>query len=122
MNAPLSAATDVTEFIEDLDAGNFASLLSIAISDVVKGVDDSEKKKGSINVNFEIEKIPGTGQMRVNHTIKFQRPTLDGKKIEEVTRSTAMHVGRFGKLSLMPENQTKMVERDGSIAPAATRS
>ena len=46
------------------------------------------------------------------------RPTPDGKASEEETRSTPMHVGKGGRLSLAPENQMSWLDRDGK--PAAT--
>ncbi|MEG0921321.1 MAG: hypothetical protein RSD57_13555 [Comamonas sp.] len=102
-----AAATDVSEFITDLDGGQFERMLSIAISQVAAGVVDN-KRVGEVSVKFHIDHIPGTSQVNLKHTLKFARPTADGKAGEEATRTTVLHVGKFGKLTLMPENQLKM--------------
>ena len=111
-----SAATDVGEFITDLDGGQFDRMLSIALSQVAAGTCDNDGK-GSVAVNLEFTKVPGASQVIVTHTLKFTRPTADGKASEEVKRKTAMHVGKFGRLTLAPENQFPLFTRDG--APAA---
>ena len=115
--APTSASTtasttDVGEFITDLDGGQFDRMLSAALSQVAAGVIDNEKA-GKVSVEFAFEKIPGTHQVLCKHTCKFSRPTMDGKAGEEVTRKTALHVGKFGVLSLAPPNQLAIFDRKG---------
>lgn len=94
-----SAATDVAEFITDLDGGVFDRKLSIALSSVAAAVVDNDKA-GEVNIKLSLTRIPGTNQVRCEHTLKFQRPTMDGKASEEEKRSTVLHVGKFGALSL----------------------
>lgn len=112
-----SAATDVGEFVTDLDAGMFDRKLSIALSQVAAAVIDNDKA-GEVNVKFAFKRIPGTMQVHVAHTLKFTRPTRDGKAGEEETRTTALHVGKYGHLSLMPENQLSMLTREGQPTTA----
>ena len=115
-----SAATDVSEFILDLDGGQFERMLSIALSQVAAGAVDN-KKVGKVSLEFEVKPITGTHQVHVTHTLKFTRPTADGKASEEVTRKTALHVGKFGRLTLAPENQMAMFDRSGAAtAPTPT--
>lgn len=45
--------------------------------------------------------------------VTFTRPTADGKASEEITRKTTLHVGKYGKLSLVPETQAAMFDRAG---------
>ena len=111
-----SAATDVAEFITDLDGGQFDRMLSIALSQVAAGTCDNDGK-GEVSVKFSFTKVPGAAQVICSHALKFTRPTADGKASEEVTRKTALHVGKFGRLTLAPENQMAMFDRTG--APAA---
>ncbi|MFN7155057.1 MAG: hypothetical protein ACK4OE_15340 [Acidovorax sp.] len=111
-----SAATDVAEFITDLDGGQFDRMLSIALSQVAAGTCDNDGK-GEVTVKFSFTKVPGAAQVICAHALKFTRPTADGKASEEVTRKTALHVGKFGRLTLAPENQMAMFDRTG--APAA---
>ena len=110
-----SAATDVAEFITDLDGGQFDRMLSIALSQVAAGTCDNDGK-GEVTMKFTFTKVPGASQVICAHALKFTRPTADGKASEEVTRKTALHVGKFGRLSLAPENQIAMFTRDGQPA------
>ena len=98
-NPPTQAVTDVPEFITDLDGGQFDRALSIALSQVSAAVVDNDRN-GEVNINFKIKPITGSHQIRVEHTLTFKRPTMNGKATEDVTRSTVMHVGQYGKLSL----------------------
>lgn len=99
-----AAQTDVSEFITDLDGGQFDRMLSVALGEVAAGVVDYDKV-GEVTVKLHLSRIPGTHQVTVAHTLKFQRPTADGKRSEEATRKTVMHVGKNGVMSLMPANQ-----------------
>jgi hypothetical protein len=93
------AATDVPAFIGDLDASLFERKLSIAISQVAASVVDFDKP-GKVQIDFAFERIEGTSQVRIEHVLKFIRPTVDGKAGEEEKRATVFHVGRGGALSL----------------------
>ena len=94
-----AAATDCSEFITDLDGGDFDFKLSLALSQVAAATVDNDKV-GEVNISFKFERIPGTAQVRCVHTLKFSKPTLNGKSAEEEQRSTVLHVGKFGALSL----------------------
>ncbi len=94
-----SATTDVSEFITDLDGGVFDRKLSIALSQVAAATVDNDKT-GEVTVKLTFQRIPGTSQVRCEHTLKYVKPTMDGKAGEEEKRSTVMHVGKFGALSL----------------------
>lgn len=111
------ATTDVGEFITDLDAGMFDRKLSIALSAVAAAAVD-HNKVGEVNVKFAFKKIDGTNQVFVSHQLKFVRPTADGKVCEEEVRTTPLHVGKGGRLSLAPENQLKMFAKSDQPATA----
>ena len=106
------AATNVAEFVIDLDGGQFERMLAAALSQVAAGVVDNDGK-GEVAVKFGFTKVPGASQVICAHQIKFTRPTADGKASEEVTRKTSMHVGRFGRMSIVPEAQRAMFDRKG---------
>lgn len=93
------AATDVSEFISDLDGGVFERKLSIALSQVAAATVDNDKA-GEVSIKLNFKRIPGTTQVRCEHTLKFIKPTMDGKAGEEEARSTVLHVGKYGALSL----------------------
>lgn len=105
------ATTDVPEFISDLDGGVFERKLSTALSTVAASTVDHEKK-GEVSITFRFERIPGTTQVRCEHTLKFTRPTMDGKAGEEESRSTVLHVGRFGALSLAQPSLLERAKQD----------
>lgn len=94
-----AAATSVSNFIGDLDGGFFENKLSIALSQVAAATVDHEKS-GKVSIEMTFQRIPGTNQVRCEHVLKFVKPTMDGKSGEEEKRSTVLHVGKFGALSL----------------------
>lgn len=98
-NASIAAATDVGEFITDLDGGQFDRKLSIALSQVAAASMDNDKT-GEVIVKFKFSRIPGTMQITCNHSLKYVKPTKDGKAGEEESRDTVLHVGKYGALSL----------------------
>ena len=93
------AHTDVEAFVTDLEGGQFANMLSVALSQTAAAVVD-RGKKGKVVVEFEIDDIPGTHQVRVEHYIKFTQPTERGKLIKDSSGATVLYVGKGGKLSL----------------------
>lgn len=107
-----AAATDVGEFITDLDGGVFDRKLSVALSQVAAAAMDHDKS-GEVIVKFTFSRIPGTGQVTCDHMLKFIKPTLDGKASEEEKRTTVLHVGRYGALSLA--QPSLMDKRQGEI-------
>jgi hypothetical protein len=87
------AATDVSEFVTDIDGGQFEHMLSIALSEVAAAVVDREKK-GQVEIKLEFERIAGTHQVRIGHTLKFTKPTTTGKVSEHATGASVLHVGK----------------------------
>lgn len=111
-----SAATDVGEFITDLDGGQFDRMLSIALSQVAAGTMDNDAK-GEVNIKFVFEKVPGSSQVLCKHILKFTRPTLTGRSSEEASSRTALHVGKNGRLTLVPQSQLSMFDQTGAPVP-----
>lgn len=103
-----AAATDVSEFVTDLDGGQFDRMLSIALSKTAAAVIDREKK-GKVSITLDFEHIKGTHQVRIAHVVKYQHPTMSGKTAEEANGATVLHVGRYGALSLA---QPSLLEKD----------
>lgn len=108
-----SAATDVASFLEDLGGGTFNHMLSIALSQVAAAAIDKDKS-GKVSIDFSFKRIPGTSQVHCEHTLKFTRPTESGEASEKDQRTTPLHVGKFGRLTLAPENQMSMFDRQGT--------
>lgn len=104
------AATNVTEFVTDLDGGQFEQMLSFALSQVASAAVDHHKK-GVVEVKLEFQAIKGTSQVMVTHKVAFKRPTLTGRSSEEASGATALYVGKFGALSLAQPPLPGMDER-----------
>lgn len=106
-----AAATDVPEFISDLDGGQFERLLSVALSQVASAVVDREKK-GEVILKLKFEPIKGTHQVAIEHDLKFTKPTSSGKAFEQAVRTTVLHVGKYGALSLA---QPSLIGNQGEL-------
>lgn len=114
-----AAATDVTEFIGDLDGGVFERLLSVALSQSAAASVDNQKQS-EVHVKFVLKPIGGTHQVHVAHQLVYKKPTSTGKTSEETNQTTTMHVGKFGRLSLVPETQTEMfAKRENQVGATA---
>ncbi len=109
---PTAAATDVDEVLSELDGGMLERMLSIALSQTAAAVIDREKV-GELTIKFKLEKIAGTHQLRLAHTLKFTKPTMTGRSSEETEGATVLHVGKYGALSLaQPSLLEKSTQRD----------
>lgn len=102
--------TNVPEFLSDLDGGMLERKLSLVLSEVAAASVDNERV-GEVSLSFTFKRIPGTSQVHCEHKLKFTRPTQHGKAGEEEKRTTALHVGKFGKLSLAPESQMSFMDK-----------
>lgn len=106
------AATDVAEFVTDLDGGVFDIALSTALSKVAAAVIDHDKKGGKVKIEFDFERIAGTYQVRIGHKLTFTHPTSLGKSSEEMKGATVLHVGKYGALSLA---QQPLIGKQGEL-------
>jgi hypothetical protein len=96
---PREAATDVAEFITDLDGGQLDTMLSVALSKTAAAVVDNSKK-GKVVLELEFEQIKQTHQVVVSHKLVFKAPSRLGSTSEEVKGTSVLHVGKGGRLSL----------------------
>jgi hypothetical protein len=106
------AVTKVDQFLTELDGGQFAVMLSEALSTTASMAVDLQRD-GSINLSFKIKPIKGTMQVQIEHGIKFTKPTTEGKTTIEASRETPMHVGRGGALTIVPQSQLSFLTRHG---------
>lgn len=99
--------TDLNEFFDELNCGVTRQQLERALSDVALGVvtHGDKGKKGKVVLTFDMSRIGESTQVSLKHRLEYRAPTARGKRTEDVTTETPMHVGRNGKLSLMPDNQ-----------------
>jgi hypothetical protein len=105
---------DLAEFLTDLHGGTFEQKLSRALADTAAAVIDNEAA-GKVIVTFDMKAI-NAAQVNVKHQVKYERPTRNGKHMEQDTTSTPMHVGEKGAMSFFPKNQGQFFTQQGEVA------
>lgn len=102
-------AQQLNTLLEDLGGGTFSQKITRALSDVALGV-AAHGKKGSVTIQFDLERIGESNQVKCAHKLKYTKPTGKGKLIEDNTDITPLHVGAGGVLTLFPDTQQKLFE------------
>lgn len=98
---------DITETLQDLDAGVFIQQVSAAFQEVARGVVENDKK-GKVVLTFDLKRIGESHQVTVGHAIDYVSPTRRGSRRENIKTGTVLHVGRGGKLTIMPDTQSDL--------------
>ena len=115
---PQAIATDVSSFIAELEAGLLESQLSVALSETAAACVEHEAKKGAkVTVTFDFEYLPGTQQVRIEHGVKFIRPTRFGKRAEDCKGASVMHVGKRGRLTVTQPEIAGMQGKQATLDP-----
>lgn len=123
-----STSTDVTEFIDELNAGVFKEKLAAVLSNASLGVcihGGAQCQKAKVTVEFSITQVGENPQVIVAHTLSSIIPTKRGKKMEVDTTSSPFFVGKGGAMTALPpkeedSGQTPFqlnTEHDGKITP-----
>ena len=99
------------EIIGELDAGIFTSKVTSALKMVALGVVENSKK-GQVTIVLDLDQIGDSSSVQVKHTLKFNKPTKNGKATEENTTSTAMYVDKDGYLTISLQTQTDLFVAD----------
>lgn len=107
-------STNVSEFIADLDVGDFKKKLGAALSEVAIGV-MRNNKKGKVAIDIEMD-VLNVEQINVKSKIKYARPTSRGVQTEEETTETPMYIGRNGELSIIQKKS--MFDSDSVVIDA----
>lgn len=100
-------STDAKQFIADLGGGTFANQLGAAISAVAQGA-VNYTKKGKVQITLEIAKIGDSSQVAINHTLSFVEPTAKGKRSEDTTSQTPMHLNAGGDVTLFANHTSQL--------------
>ncbi|WP_211828701.1 hypothetical protein [Kistimonas asteriae] len=110
----MSNATDVVEFIEDLDGGVLKEKLAHMLSDVALGtvLNGDRSRKGKLNLELTFQRVGEHSQVIISHKLSHSTPTTRGKKMEENTTETPMFVAKGGRLSIEQPKE----EHDGQYA------
>lgn len=103
--------TDVSEFINELNAGVFANQIGAALSKVALGVVE-HGKQGKVTLTFDLKRISDSSQVAIKHKLVYAAPTKRGSQSEDLTTETPMHVNAGGRLTLFAENHGQLFTRD----------
>jgi hypothetical protein len=95
------------ETLQEFDAGIFVDKVTEALKQAALGT-VQHGKKGSVSLVFELSQIGDSSSVQVKHTLKYVKPTKNGKVSEENATSTAMFVNKDGYLAISPELQTDL--------------
>ena len=106
-------ATNVQQFISDLNGGILERQLSTILSDVGAAVME-HGGKGKVKIDINLERIGNTAQVKLPITLSYCCPTMTGKRSEEAESTSLMYIGRAG-LTLFPENQGQMFTKTGEV-------
>lgn len=103
-------ATDLNEFMNNLNAGVFSAQVAQALSDVSAGVVE-HGKKGKVTLTFEISQIAQSHQVKINHKLDFAQPTKRGQKREDSALDTPMHVTANGLVLFLSDPTAQLFSR-----------
>jgi len=95
------------ETLGELDAGIFVTKAHEALKQVAMGV-IATGKKGQISITLDLDQIGDSSSVQIKHTLKYSRPTKNGKTSEENTTSTPMYTDNLGYLTISPQTQDDM--------------
>ena len=99
--------TNIAELVGHLNGGIFEQQVNAALSDIAANA-CTHGKKGKLTLEFTIEQISDSNQVKMTHAFKSVVPKARGKVTEDHTASTPLHVGKGGTLTLFPNEQTRM--------------
>lgn len=99
------------ETLQEFDAGIFVNKVTEAIKQAALGT-VQHSKKGSVSLVFEFSQIGDSSSVQVKHTLKYVKPTKNGKVSEENATSTPLYVNKDGFLTISPELQADLFYAD----------
>lgn len=102
------------ETLQEFDAGIFVNKVTEALKMAALGT-IQHHRKGTVTLVFDLEPIGDSSSVQVKHTLKYCKPTKNGKQSEENTTSTPMYVGKDGFLTISPELQDDLFNAGKNI-------
>lgn len=113
--------TNVNAFLEDLGGGKYHRQIGQILSEVAKAVvdsDDQKKAKGKVILTLDISRVGNTAQVLISHDIKYDRPTISGRRSENSGDMTYMYANINGDMTLtQPDNYLLIGDQNEDIAP-----
>jgi hypothetical protein len=85
-------------------------MLSVALSQSAAAAVDKQKT-AEVTIKLKLKPIGGSHMVHIDHALTFKKPTESGETTEKAQRTTTLHVGKFGKLTLVPESQTSFLDK-----------
>lgn len=93
--------------LQEFDAGLFVNKVTEALKMAALGT-INHGKKGAVTLIIDLEQIGDSDSVQVKHTLKYVKPTKNGKVVEENATSTPMYVNKDGFLTISPELQADL--------------
>lgn len=105
----------ISETLGEFDAGLFMEKVQESLKLVALGVVNSGKK-GQVKITLDLGRIGDSSSVQVNHTLKYVKPTKNGKSVEENSTSTPMYVDNLGYLTIHPQTQADLFTSSEKVA------
>jgi hypothetical protein len=110
-------ATNVPDFLGELDGGVFETKIASALNEVALGVMNNGSA-GEVTLKFKVAPMSKSREEKrvmITHKMSYVRPTPRGKFSEEDTTETPMYVNRGGELTILPKDQGQLLTLTGDI-------
>lgn len=106
--AAQTKGTIFRELLGELNAGVFEEKLNAALSACAlnTALYGDKGKTGEITIKLTLTRIGESSQVAMKHMLEFKKPTTRGSATEKDMTETPLHVGRGGRLTVTPDNQT----------------
>lgn len=106
--------TDVTEFISSLDAGLVQEQMGKILSEMAHRVLE-HGKNGKLVLTMTMAPLGSGHQVKIQHKLDATLPTKTGKKQEDTSQETPMHVNPSGDVTFFPEQQGRFFGMKGEV-------
>lgn len=113
--------TDIQQFVEDLDGGQFSADLGTILTAVGIAVCE-HGAPGDVTIRLKLKQIGKSNQVNIRHEIAYERPTARGKVSEKSGGETAMYVSASQGMTFFPsrEGQGALFGRNGEANPGGS--
>jgi hypothetical protein len=111
-------STDVTQFVNDLDGGQFEADLGKILTATGIAVCDFEGD-GEVTIKLKMKRIGNSNQVNIKHHVSYTKPTSRGKSSEKTEGETAMYVSATQGMTFFPSrgDQGSLLDKSGAGKP-----
>lgn len=107
--------TDAVEFVANLDAGVTAEKMGHILTKMAHKVLE-QGKQGKMTLSLTMAPLGSGSQVKVTHKLDYTVPTKSGKWSEDSTQETPFYVNPTGTVTLFPEDQSDMFNKNATNA------